>query len=298
MDSVNQPSRNFLFIALAVSVLSISSAATMIKLAEAPALVIAAARMLFTAVILWMVSPWTGAFRLREIHWRYVWWAGFFLALHFGFWITSLKTTSVASSLVLVTMNPVVVAIGSTIFLKEPPSKPLLAGTALSIIGCMILVVGESVAIKNSLTGNMLALGGAAAMSCYMMIGRHMSGKRHHPMNLLMYLTWVSTISGLLLLLSAVISGIPIVVYPARTMAILVMIAIIPQLVGHSLINWSLRYLHTSYLAAAILVEPLAGTIIAYIVIGETFSRFSFFGGLLILLGVGTAFRRPGNPSG
>ncbi|MBN1879414.1 DMT family transporter [bacterium] len=298
MDSVKQPSRKVLFAALAASVLAISSAATLIKLADAPALVVAAGRMLIAAILLWTLSPWTGAFHLKSVPWKSVGLAGFFLALHFGFWITSLTSTSVASSLVLVTMNPVVVAIGSTIFLREPPTKPLLAGTALSIAGCMILVIGESYTISNSLNGNLLALGGAIAMSFYMMIGRHTSGRRKQPINLLCYLTWISTISGILLFVGVLISGVPLSGYSSHSVMFIVLIALLPQLVGHSLINWSLRYLHTSYLAAAILIEPLAGTIIAFLVIGETFSRYSFFGGLLILSGVGLAFRRVKASSG
>ncbi len=117
-------------------------------------------------------------------------------------------------------------------------------------------------------------------------------------MNVLCYLTWVSTISGALLLGGAILSGASMTNIPARSIACMVVIALIPQLLGHSLINWSLRYLHTSYLAAAILIEPLAGTVFAYLAIGETFSRYSFLGGLLILSGVALAFRRTASSSG
>jgi drug/metabolite transporter (DMT)-like permease len=292
MDRTSGPSRQVLFIALTLSVLSISSAAAMIRLADAPALVVASARMMIAAAVLWVFAPVTGACRLSSINWKTVWWAGFFLALHFGFWITSLDSTSVASSLVLVTMNPVFVAVGSTFFLREPPSKHLLVGTFLSIIGCFILVIGESVIITHSLKGNLLAIGGAFAMSFYMMIGRYSSSAHNRSSGVLAYLTWVSTIAGILLVLAALVSGAPFTGYSCRSVLFMVLIALIPQSIGHSLINWSLKYLHTSYLAAAILVEPLAGTLIAYLVIGEKFSAYSLSGGLFILFGVGIAFRK------
>ncbi len=219
--------------------------------------------------------------------------ASFFLALHFGFWITSLDSTSVASSLVLVTMNPVIVAIGSTFFLQEPPSGQLLFGTFLSIIGCFVLVIGEGVTITHSLTGNLLALGGAFAMSFYMMVGRYtVSRERDRQGNVFAYLTWVSTIAGIFLLFGAFITGAPITGYSSQSILYMVLLALIPQTIGHLGINWALKYLHTSYLAAAILVEPLAGTFLAYLVIGENLSIYSLSGGLIILIGVGIAFSR------
>lgn len=281
------PSGKILFIALAISVLSISSAATLIRLADAPALFVAASRMVIASAILWLFASWTRCYDIKSMNWPVTIGAGFFLALHFGFWITSLESTSVASSLVLVTMNPIVVAIGSTFILKDPPSRPLIIGTVISLIGCAVLVVGEGFAFSGSLKGNFLALGGAVAMSCYMMIGRTAASDG----NLLRYVTWVYTIAGVLLTAAVLVTTGPDISFPLRSWVFLFLIALVPQIVGHSLINWSLKYLHTSYLAAAILVEPLAGTLIAYYALGEGFTLYSLSGGILILSGVGLAFR-------
>ncbi|MBN1296743.1 DMT family transporter [bacterium] len=283
-----RPSYRVLFAALTISVLSISSAATLIRLADAPALVIASFRMLIASAILWAAAPWTKAYRTSGFKWKSIIGAGVFLALHFGFWITSLESTSVASSLVLVTMNPIFVALGSTLLLKDPPSRPLIVGTFVSIVGCFILVVGEGFSLAGSFRGNALALGGACAMSCYMMIGRHAAPHSHF----FGYITWLYTLSGLVLVSAALVTGQSFGDVSANSILFMLLIAIIPQVIGHSLINWSLKHLHASYLAAAILVEPLAGTLIAYLVIRESFSRFSLIGGILILSGVAWAFRR------
>ncbi len=292
MDTNTVPSTKILYAVLIISVIAISSAAVMIRLADAPALAVASARMSLSALVLWVFAPKTKAWKLKSINWKAVSWAGFFLALHFAFWITSLDSTSVASSLVLVTMNPVIVAIGSTFFMKDPPAKPLLVGTALSIIGCIVLVVGEGLVITGSLRGNFLALGGAVAMSMYIMIGRYSSGTFKHNFNVMAYLTWVSTIAGALLLITTLVAGVPLTGYSLQTIVYLILIALVPQSIGHTLINWTLKYLHASYLAAAILIEPLAGTFLAYVIIGETFTVFSFIGGLLILAGVALAFAK------
>jgi len=287
MAGNRKPGTKTLFLALVISVLSISSAATLIRLADVPALVVASYRMLLASAILWMAAPLTKCHKIKDIHWKSVVGAAFFLALHFGFWITSLNTTSVASSLVLVTMNPIVVALGSTYFLKEPPARALVIGTIVSILGCAVLVIGEGFSFSSSLTGNFFALGGAIAMSCYMMIGRHAASRGE----LFRYITWVYSIAAILLSVAAIIAGQSLVIHSSRSFLFIFLIALIPQIIGHTLINWSLKYLHASYLAAAILIEPLAGTLIAYLILAEKFSVFSCLGGILILAGVATAFR-------
>ncbi|MCD4652645.1 DMT family transporter [bacterium] len=289
-----RPSNKTLFVALVISVLSISSAATLIRLANAPALVVAAARMMMASGLLWVMAPWTKCYKIKEAQWKSIIGAGFFLALHFGFWITSLETTSVASSLVLVTMNPIVVALGSTFILKEPPGKSLIFGTVISISGCAVIVIGEGFLFSNSLKGNLFALGGAFAMSCYMMIGRRAASRG----NFFSYITWVYTVAGIFLCIVVSATGQSLLNISPTSYLFMFIIALIPQFIGHSLINWSLKYLHASYLAAAILVEPLAGTLIAYIILGENFSVFSCLGGVLILLGVAMAFRYRGKISG
>ncbi len=103
-----------------IGVLAASTAAIFIKLCDAPALIIATYRMVFASLILLPYALYKKTGRTwgrKEIGWLIL--SGFFLSLHFTFWIGSLKYTSVASSVVLVTTYPIFVGIGSRLFLKE-----------------------------------------------------------------------------------------------------------------------------------------------------------------------------------
>ena len=110
-----------LYLLLPVGIIAISTASIFIKLCDAPALVIAAYRLTLASILLapfachkkiW--QKWNGS----ELRWLSL--SGIFLALHFAFWIASLKFTSVASSVVLVSTNPLFVGLGAWLFLKEP----------------------------------------------------------------------------------------------------------------------------------------------------------------------------------
>ncbi len=286
-SSEKAPPRWMLTLGIGVGILAISSAALLIRLAQVPPISIATYRMGFASVILWIIFPFAHHRSTASIPWKSVVMAGFFIALHFALWITSLESTSVASSLVLVTMNPIIVAIGSAFLLREIPPRALIWGTGVSIIGSGILIIGEGFSISNSWRGNSLALGGAVAMSCYILIGRSARSKT----DLISYVTWVYSIAACFLLMFSFFSRIPLWGFDTKTYAILAAIAVIPQIIGHSSINWALKYLHASFLAAAILVEPFIGSFLAYLVLEESFSSWTVLGGVLILGGVMAAFR-------
>lgn len=281
-STADSPSRLKIVFALVISILAISSAATLIRLAEAPPLAIAAYRMGISGLIMWSIALFQRRNPVRNVNWLPVTSAGLFLALHFAFWISSLSHTSVASSLVLVTMNPVMVAIGSWLILKEKLTFQIILATSVSIIGCLILVFGEGSQDQSSVLGNALALMGALAMSSYMLTGR----AARRSMDLQSYITWVYGIAGLTLVILSITLRQSLFGFSAKTFGYLILLALIPQIIGHSLINWALRYLHPSYLAAVILMEPLMGSLMAFFILKESVSRFTILGGALIVFGI------------
>src|SRR5512136_1734336 len=125
-----------LILLLFIGISAASTASIFIKLCDAPALIIAAYRMVFASLMLFPFAYhqriWKGWSR-TEIRWLVL--SGILLSLHFAFWIGSLKYTSVASSVVLVSTHPIFVGIGSWLFLKERVSLSLISGIALSVIG-------------------------------------------------------------------------------------------------------------------------------------------------------------------
>jgi len=278
-----------LLIFLPVGIIAISTASIFIKLCEAPTLSIAAYRMTFASLILLPLASyqkiWKG-WNKGEGGWLIL--AGLFLALHFSFWIASLKFTSVASSVVLVSTNPLFVGLGGWLFFKEALGWNLMLGIFLSVIGSGLISFGDISLSKEALLGDGLALLGAITASGYLLIGRKMrKGK-----DLLSYIFPVYSISAVALILLSLLFKKPFFGFPSSTYLYLFLLALIPQLIGHTTFNWALRYLPTSLVAVAILGEPVGSTLLAYFILREGLTSLKMIGGALILFGISIALKK------
>ncbi len=167
----------FTIIAVFLGVFAVSFAVIFIRLITAPPLIIAFFRLFFTTLILtpfFVLNPKKDA----KHHRKYYLLSGFFLAFHFYFWITSLNYTSISSSVILVSLHPVFIVIFNYFILKEKIAKSVLAGIFLSILGVIIISVGEKTAgqnvLQNTLLGDGLALLGAVMMAGYLLVGRRL----------------------------------------------------------------------------------------------------------------------------
>jgi drug/metabolite transporter (DMT)-like permease len=224
-------------------------------------------------------KTWRG-WEKKELGWFLL--SGLFLSLHFAFWIASLKYTSVASSVVLVTTHPIFVGIGGWIFLKEQMGMKLVLGIALSVLGSGLISYGDMVWSKEALMGDGFALLGAIAASGYLLVGR----KMRKDQDLLSYIFPVYSTTGLILILLSLIFHESFFGYSLPTYFFLFLLALIPQLIGHTTFNWALKYLPASLVAITILGEPIGSTILAYFILGERLTILKVFGGFLILTGI------------
>lgn len=282
-----------LYLGLVTGVVAVSFAAVLIRLAgEAPAIVIAAYRMGIAALI---VAPATaglsrGKVKLRVPDLLLCLAAAGFLALHFGSWIASLEHTSVASSVVLVTATPLLVAVASRIFLKEPLERRVLVGIALGFAGSLIIAAGDlRFGGRQELLGDGLALLGAVAMTGYLLLGR----KLRPTVPLMPYIAVVYAGSALLLVAGSTIAGYSLAGYTARTYLFLVLVALIPQVVGHSLLNWVLARVSATVISVSVMAEPVVSTVLAFFILEEVPPATSLVGGVVILAGIYLALRRP-----
>lgn len=272
-----------------IGVLAASTAAIFIKLCDAPALIIATYRMVFASLILLPYALYKKTGRTwgrKEIGWLIL--SGFFLSLHFTFWIGSLKYTSVASSVVLVTTYPIFVGIGSRLFLKERMGLFLIFGIILSILGSGLISYGDMAISREALMGDGLALLGAITASGYFLVGR----KMRKSQDLLSYIFPVYSTAGFLLVIFSLLSQKNFIGYSWTTYLFLFLLALIPQLIGHTTINWALKYLPASMVAITYLGEPVGSTILAYFILNEALTPWKIFGGILILAGILTALKR------
>lgn len=270
------------FLLLAAGVVAISSAAVLIKLTPAPPLTVAFYRMGFSALIMWPIYKIRNERLTERIHQRAAIVAGVFLAGHFALWISSLKFTSVANSLILVTMNPIFVGIGSVLILRERSTPALMMGTGLSMVGCVTLLLGSASSGQGGWTGNLLALSGAVGMSGYMLVGRGIRKR----VALIPYITWVYGVAAVVLGLLCLLTRSPLLPESPEILGLLLLIALIPQLIGHSIINWVLRYVPPSYVAVVILLEPITGSLLAYLILAEQPTVWTALGGSLVIIGI------------
>jgi drug/metabolite transporter (DMT)-like permease len=280
---------NRLFIFLPIGIIAISTASIFVKLCDAPALIIATYRMTLASLILMPFAcykkPWRGWER-NEMGWLLL--SGFFLSLHFAFWIASLKYTSVASSVVLVTTHPIFVAIGGWLFLKEKINLNLVLGIALSVLGSGLIGYGDMTLSKEALIGDGLALLGAMAASGYLLVGRKMRKER----DLFSYIFPVYSTAGLILILLSLIFQKPFWGYSSSTYLYLFLLALVPQLIGHTTFNWALKYLPASMVAITILGEPIGSSILAYFILGEGLTIWKVLGAISIFAGILIALKR------
>jgi len=274
-------------IVLPVGVVAISFASIFIKLCEAPPLIIAAYRLTLATIILllWTFPRPRNWKDLRFLNLRDVLassLAGLFLSFHFAFWITSLRHTSVASSVILVTTNPIFVALLSLVLFREKLSAPLLGSILLAVGGGFLIGWEDFCKGGAGLTGDLLALVGALMASGYLLTGRRVRQR----MELRLYITLVYATASFFLILLAWANGDPFFDYPPKTYLLLFLIALIPQLIGHTCLNWALKFFSATLVAVFILGEPIGATTLAYFLLGEPLSATLVGGGVLVLLGI------------
>lgn len=289
-SETHEPRRAAVFSLVALGILSISTASILIRMAEAPALVIAAYR---TGLATLMLLPWvlirrnrpSRAVILRALPVCAL--AGLFLSLHFAFWIQSLRMTSVASSATLVSTTPLFAALISFLLFRERPTRGLLTGIGIIMLGSAAIAGTDLTFSGKAFVGDLLALAGAAMAAAYFIAGE----RARRTLDLSTYATITYGVAALLLITFCLVGGIPLSGFTPETYACLFGLALVPQLIGHTVFNWSLRFLSPATVSALVLGEPIGATILAFLVLGEGVTVTKAVGLLLLGLGILLASR-------
>lgn len=283
--------------ALTLAVVAVSWAAILIRWANAPPLVIGAYRLGFASLLFWVVAAiggiplrrgWSGS----ELAAALV--ASGCLAAHFGLWIASLGLTSIASSVLLVSTQPVFVAVLGWLFLGERVRPRAVAGIGLALVGSLAITGGNLRLGSSAWRGDALALGGALAIAVHYLFMRRLRRR----VEVLPLMSFVTPAAAALLLMAAVIAGDPLAGYAPRTYAAFALLAVGPTFVGHTLLNWALRYRKAYEVNLAILGEPLGATLLGLILLGEHPPLYVAGGGALVLAGIGLAWSLPAHADG
>lgn len=276
---------------LAIGISAVSTAAVLVRLATREAqlstigfsLVLAASRLTISSGVLlptWHIRlnyPTRSAL-------RYAMAAGVALAAHFATWITSLSYTSIAASTTIVTTTSIWVALLSWRWFGEKPNRVMWVGIAIALIGG--ITVGWQTAETtgtNPLLGNGLALIGAWTASLYLLLGRE---AQRRDLDVRSYVTIAYSVAAIVLLPLPLIAGTSYTGYSPLTYGLILLMAIVPQLIGHTSLNWAVRWVSPTLVSVLTLFEPVASSGLAFVMFGEVPGMQVLAGATILLIGV------------
>lgn len=273
------------YIPILIGVISVSLSAIFVKLANADSGVIAFYRMLFSVLIMlpWFLMKYRHEIKvLSKRDWIFSSIAGIFLAFHFILWFESLNYTSIASSTVLVTMQPLFAFIGTYLFFKEKITLKTLVAGSVAILGSVLISWGDFQISGSALYGDILALLACALVTGYLLFGQDVRQR----LSLVTYTMVVYSISTITLFFYIIVKGESFGPYAAMDWLWFLLLAIIPNLLGHNLFNWSLKWVSTNVISIAILFEPVGAAILAIFVFKEYLTITQILGGIVVIIGI------------
>ncbi len=270
------------YFALVSGVLAVSTGAIFARLAEAPALVIAAYRLGLATIVLAPIAWWKVRDELLNLSMRELGLAalsGFFLAIHFATWISSLDYTSVTNSVIIVNTNPLWVGLLTPLITKERIKTAVVISIIISVSGGAIIGAGDFAMGGKALFGDFLALLGSICAAVYLLLGRNLRRK----LSLLAYVMVCYGCAAIILWVIVISLRMQITGFSSNTIAAFWAMALVSQLIGHTSYNWALKWFSAGLIAISLLGEPIGSTILAYIIFGEGLTWTKIIGGALIL---------------
>lgn len=274
---------------LLAAVIAMSWSGPLVRFTSAPAIVVSAWRLVFSVAFIGCVllvrgrDPSAARATRRDLGLMAV--AGVLLAVHFWSWIASISLTTVSSSVVLVSTQPLFVALISMVFLHERPNRREWVGIALGISGAAVIGWGDFGRGRDAVLGDLLAIAGAVFVSGYYVIGR---GVRRR-LDLWRYIFVVYGVAAVVLFVVAVIlPGVRLTGYPRGDWLVFIALAAGPMMIGHTGVNYALRYVPAYIANLAILGEPVGATIVAWLLpaIAEVPGPQTLLGAALVLTGI------------
>lgn len=268
---------------LVISIIAISFSAIFVKWSDAPATIISMYRMWFASLfMLPIVLRKKEEFQKIETRdWYLLLFSGLFLALHFALWFGSLKLTTVASSTIILALQPIVALTGGFFLFKERTTKSTLSMMGIAIVGAMMIGWGDFGLGKEAIIGDILSFLSVITVVGYLLIGQSTVKKISHWV----YSFCVFTVAAIILTLYNLMTDVAFGEYAANEWGIFILLAIVPT-ISHVINNWLLNYVNATTISMSILGEPVGATALAVVLLGERLVSWQIAGGLLVVLGV------------
>ncbi|AWB43717.1 EamA family transporter [Paenibacillus sp. CAA11] len=280
----NHKGRHSFEILYVVGILAISFSSIFVRWSNAEVSVVAMYRLYLTNLLM-LPLVWKyrrTLFGLTSRQWLLLCLSGVMLGLHFLLWMSSLRLTTVASSTVILTLEPILIAIGSYWLFGAKTNRMMVLGMAIAVIGSIAIGSGDFGLSSSALLGDGLSLLGTIAVAVHMLIGKHL----RESLSAFVYNFWVFAIAASSLAVYNLFQGYSFGGYAPREWGIFLLLAIVPTLFGHYLFNWLLKYMSASSVSMAVLGEPVFSTILAYFLLKESLTALQLIAGLFILAGV------------
>jgi len=286
--AMREKSQGMVYAAMAFGVVAVSSSSIMITRLERAGiepLVIAFYRMLIATILLALPAikfEWPAIKKLGRTDFLLLVISGLFLAVHFGSWISSLKYIPISSSVLLVASHPLFVVVAAAIFLGELPTRRIVAGTILGLGGTGLILAEGFAGLNKALWGDLLALIGALSTVVYLLIGRRV---RAH-LSLLAYVVPTYAACSVLLFIWALALGNPLTGYSGVDWTCFLGLAVVPTILGHTVLNWAIKHVPASSISTALLGEPVVASLLACLFFAQVPSVYTAAGGSLVLIGI------------
>ena len=278
---MNQKYIGFLF---TIAIIAVSFAAVFVKWSEAPATVSSMYRMYLSSVLL-LPFVWrhrSAVKRISKREWGFLALAGICLAIHFALWFGSLKLTTVASSTIILALQPIVALVGGFLVYRERVKLSVLITILFSISGAVLIGWGDfGHGSQAAILGDVLSFLSVIAVVGYLLVGQNNVRQMPHWI----YSFTVFLFAGIALNFYNLAAGIPVTGYDGREWGIFLLLAIFPSL-SHVIFNYLLAYVNTTAISMSILGEPVGATILAVIFLGEQIRPVQLAGGVIVLFGV------------
>jgi drug/metabolite transporter (DMT)-like permease len=271
-------------IPLIVGMIAISFAPILVRYSNAPVSVQGMYRMLFTIIIMLPI----GMKQLPKIRtitrsdWVLLGLAGFFLALHFLLWMESLNYTSIASSTIILSLEPVFVMIGAYFVFKDRHGKLALIGLLVALIGAFCVGSGDISLSYRAFTGDLLSLFGTLAMVVNMLIAKRILAR----VPSYLYSLIVFAVAFLCFAIYNLFMSFSFTAYSVNEWTIFVLLAIVPTIFGHMIFNWLLQYVKTTTISISVFAEPVGASLLGMLIFKEMVTSFQYIGGAFIILGL------------
>lgn len=274
--------------AIAVAVVAISFAAIFMRLAEAPGVVVAFWRLAFASLLLLPFTlrglrrtPPTRASLAPALL------AGVLLGVHFATWLSSLEYTTVAASVTLVTTTPLWVALLAWAG-GARPRRGALVGVGVAVVGGALIGFGDLHGGSAPLRGDLLALVGAVSAAAYFLLGR---AAQRAGLGLNAYVGIAYGIGALVLLPVPALFEQAYLAWPPATWGWILAMALAPQMLGHTGLNYAARSVDPTLVTTFTLLEPVGAATLALLIFGEVPGPWVLVGAPVLLAGLALVVR-------